>query len=195
VNLPSGEENLLPQNLRGPAPAPLQEPAAPTSARGSGQGRLLETEYSKALMKQVQWLQMEVHVMQKAIEAKQVVRADPSSVLDEHVQSLRSKCMDMQQKYEAEVSKADDAQSTYERERLQEEVKVTMAKEEAQWMQLQLTAGISSSKISALLNDLQKAETAIQLKLAQIKDTKAAVSRRLKDADGDRNDLLKFDEV
>jgi hypothetical protein len=101
----------------------------------------------------------------------------------------------MQQKYEAEVSKADDAQSTYERERLQEEVKVTMAKEEAQWMQLQLTAGISSSKISALLNDLQKAETAIQLKLAQIKDTKAAVSRRLKDADGDRNDLLKFDEV
>jgi hypothetical protein len=146
-------------------------------------------------MKQVQWLQMEVHVMQKAIEAKQVVRADPSSVLDEHVQSLRSKCMDMQQKYEAEVSKADDAQSTYERERLQEEVKVTMAKEEAQWMQLQLTAGISSSKISALLNDLQKAETAIQLKLAQIKDTKAAVSRRLKDADGDRNDLLKFDEV
>jgi len=118
-----------------------------------------------------------------------------SSVLDEHVLSLRAKCIDMQQKYEAEVAKAEDAQSTYERERAQEEVKVTMMKDEAQWMQLQLSAGLASSKISALLSDLQKAETAIQLKLAQIKDTKAAVARRLKDADGDRNDLLKFDEV
>jgi hypothetical protein len=116
-------------------------------------------------------------------------------VLDEHVQSLRAKCIDMQQKYEAEVAKAEDAQSTYERERAQEEVKVTMMKDEAQWMQLQLSAGLASSKISALLSDLQKAETAIQLKLAHIKDTKAAVARRLKDADGDRNDLLKFDEV
>jgi len=118
-----------------------------------------------------------------------------SSVLDEHVLSLRAKCIDMQQKDEAEVAKAEDAQSTYERERAQEEVKVTMMKDEAQWMQLQLSAGLASSKISALLSDLQKAETAIQLKLAQIKDTKAAVARRLKDADGDRNDLLKFDEV
>ncbi len=182
--------------MRGAAP----EPMAPTSARGQGQGqgqgRGLESEYIKALQKQVQWLEMEVHVMkQKASEAKNVVRADPSSVLDEHVQSLRAKCIDMQQKYEAEVAKAEDAQATYERERAQEEVKVTMMKDEAQWMQLQLSAGLASSKITALLSDLQKAETAIQLKLAQIKDTKAAVARRLKDADGDRNDLLKFDEV
>jgi hypothetical protein len=148
------------------------------------------------LQKQVQWLEMEVHVMrQKASEAKQVVRADPSSVLDEHVQSLRAKCIDMQQKYETEVAKAEEAQSTYERERSQEEVKVTMIKDEAQWMQLQLSAGLTTAKLTALIGDLQKAETAIQLKLAQIKDTKAAVARRLKDADGDRNDLLKFDEA
>jgi hypothetical protein len=63
-----------------------------------------------------------------------------SSVLDEHVLSLRAKCIDMQQKYEAEVATAEDAQSTYERERAQEEVKVTMMKDEAQWMQLQLSA-------------------------------------------------------
>ena len=178
--------------MRGAAP----EPMAPTSARGQGQARGLESEYIKALQKQVQWLEMEVHVMkQKATEAKHVIRADPSSVLDEHVQSLRSKCIDMQQKYEAEVAKADEAQSTYEREKSQEEVKLTMIKDEAQWMQLQLSAALTTSKISALLNDLQKTETAIQLKLAQIKDTKAAVARRLKDADADRSDLSKFDEV
>jgi hypothetical protein len=178
--------------MRGAAP----EPMAPTSARGQGQGRGLESEYIKALQKQVQWLEMEVHVMkQKASEAKNVVRADPSSVLDEHVQSLRAKCIDMQQKYEAEVAKADDAQTTYERERSQEEVKLTMIKDEAQWMQLQLNAALTTSKLAALLNDLQKAETAIQLKLAQIKDTKAAVQRRLKDAGADRGDLSKYDEV
>ena len=177
-------------------PQGLRSVPEPTSARGQGQGRGLESEYIKALQKQVQWLEMEVHVMrQKASEAKQVVRADPSSVLDEHVQSLRAKCIDMQQKYEAEVAKADEAQSTYERERSQEEVKVTMLRDEAQWMQLQLSAGLAASKLTALLNDLQKTETSIQLKLAQIKDTKAAVARRLKDADGDRNDLLKFDEA
>ncbi len=173
---------------------------APTSARGGekgqGGGRGLESEYIKALQKQVQWLEMEVHIMkQKATEARHVVRADPSSVLDEHVTSLRAKCIDMQQKYEAEVAKAEEAQTTYERERAHEEVKLTMIKDEQQWMQLQLSAALTTSKISSVLQDLQKAETAVQLKLAQLKDTKATVQRRLKDAGADRSDLAKYDEV
>jgi hypothetical protein len=50
----AGDENVQPHSSR----AAAAEPMAPTSARGQGQNRGLESEYIKALQKQVQWLEM-----------------------------------------------------------------------------------------------------------------------------------------